>query len=99
MSTLHRAQILLESEQHQALTRIARQQGCSLSELVREIVREHLAHQSKELQLKRELEALDALTRVRRQIHETHGFYSADLIAEAREERVQDMERVWSDRA
>jgi hypothetical protein len=38
MGTLYRAQILLEPEQHQALTQIAQNEGRSLSDLVREIV-------------------------------------------------------------
>ena len=35
---MHRTQILLESEQHRALTEIARQEQRSLSDLVREMV-------------------------------------------------------------
>ena len=35
---LHRAQILLASEQHQILTRIANEEGRSLSDLVRQII-------------------------------------------------------------
>ena len=43
MGTLHRAQLLLEAEQHQALVKIAEQEGRSISDLVREIVEQHLA--------------------------------------------------------
>jgi len=38
MSKLHRAQILLESRQHDALSEIAQPQGKSISEIVREII-------------------------------------------------------------
>jgi hypothetical protein len=43
MSILHRAQIMLESEQYQALAEIAEQEGRGVSDLAREIVRQHLA--------------------------------------------------------
>ncbi len=99
MSTLYRAQILLEPEQHQILTEIAQEEGRSLSDLVREIVREHLARQDREAQLQRELQAIEALSEIRRQVHEAHGVYAGDLIAEGREERDQDMERVWNQQA
>ncbi|MBN1934993.1 MAG: hypothetical protein JW934_10030 [Anaerolineae bacterium] len=41
--------------------------------------------------LERELQALEMLSQIRRQIHETHGAYAGDPVAEAREERMQDM--------
>lgn len=97
MSTLYRAQILLKPEQHHVLTEIARQQGRSLSDLVREIVREHLAQRDRETRLQQELDAIDALAQIRRQVQETHGTYVADLLGEVRAEREQDVEQVWSD--
>lgn len=99
MSILHRAQILLEPEQHRALTEMAQRQGRSLSDLVREIVRHHLAQQGQETRLQRELQAIDALGQIRRQIQEAHGTYMADLLAEVRAEREQEAEWVWSDPA
>ncbi len=39
---MHRTQILLEPEQHQALTEIARREKRSLSELIRQLVDEQL---------------------------------------------------------
>jgi hypothetical protein len=95
MSTLYRAQILLEQEQHQALSEMAEQEGRSISELVREIVGEHLAEQDREARLRREMQALEALTRIRRQIEAQHGVLQADFLAEARQEREEDIERVW----
>ena len=95
MSTLYRAQILLEQEQHQALSELAAQEGRSISELVREIIRNHLAEQDREARLRREMKALDALTHIRHQIAEQHGVYQGDFLAEAREEREEDIERVW----
>ena len=97
MSTLYRAQILLEPEQHQALTEIAQREGRSISDLVREIVGRHLAERDREVRLQRELQAIEELAHIRKQIQEQHGIYHVDLVAEVREERDRDMERVWGD--
>ena len=48
MSTLYRAQLLLESEQHQALADIGEREGRSISDLVREIVGLHLAERNQQ---------------------------------------------------
>jgi hypothetical protein len=95
MSTLYRAQILLEQEQHDALKGIAHKEGQSLSEVVRGIVRQYLAEQEADARLQQELQALQDLTRIRTQIREQHGVYQDDLLAEVRAEREQDVERVW----
>ncbi|MFC2037377.1 ribbon-helix-helix protein, CopG family [Chloroflexota bacterium] len=62
MSTLHRAQLLLESEQHAALAEIAEQEGRSISDLVREIVRRHLAERAEEAKILTALQAIERLT-------------------------------------
>jgi metal-responsive CopG/Arc/MetJ family transcriptional regulator len=95
MSTLCRAQILLETEQHQTLTEMAEREGQSPSDLIREVVREYLAERDKQRRLQREMQALEALVRIRKQAEAQHGVYHGDLLAEAREERGQDVERVW----
>ena len=48
-----------------------------------------------ESQLKKELQALEALTKLRRQIELEHGICRADFLTEAREEREKDFERLW----
>ena len=50
VSTLHRAQLLLESEQHEALVELAELEGRSVSDLVREIARRHLAERAQQAQ-------------------------------------------------
>jgi len=95
MNALYRAQILLEFEQHQALTEIARGQGRSLSDLVREIVGQYLTEGDQEALLQREVQAIETLTRIRRQLQAQHGTLSADLLAEVRAERERDIEWVW----
>jgi hypothetical protein len=99
MSTLYRAQILLEPEQHQTLAEIAESEGRSISDLVREIVRQHLAERDRETQVQREVQVIEELTQIRKHLQEQHGVYQVDLLAEVRGERDQDVEWVWGDEA
>jgi metal-responsive CopG/Arc/MetJ family transcriptional regulator len=95
MSTLHRAQLLLEAEQHQALAEIARQEGRSLSDLVRDILRQHLVERETQARQLSELQALEELTRIRDRLRAEHGVLQNDLLAEARAEREQEIDRLW----
>jgi predicted DNA-binding protein len=95
MSTLHRAQLLLESEQHQALAKIAEQEGRSISDLVREIVRQHLAERYQQAQQLIALQAIERLTQIRARLQEEHGMYPGDPLAEVRAEWEEDVERTW----
>jgi hypothetical protein len=97
MSALYRAQILLEPEQHQALAEIAQREGRSMSDLVREIVRQHLAERDQAARLQQEMRAIEELTQTRKQLQEQHGIYQGDLLTEVRAEREQDLERAWRD--
>jgi len=99
MGNLQRTQILLEPEQHQALTEIAQREGRSLSDLLREIAAEYLARQDQDERLQEALQAIDALTKIRKQIEAEHGACATDLLAEVRAEREQDMERTWTTQA
>jgi hypothetical protein len=95
MSNYYRAQILLEPEQHRTLSELAQREGRSISDLVRESVQVYLAERDRETQRERRLKALDALTEIRERIQARHGVLSVDLVAEMREERDRDNERVW----
>lgn len=95
MSTLYRAQILLESEQHQALAQIAEQEGRSISDLVREIVEQHLAERRQQDQQATALQAVERLTQIRVRLQEERGMYQTDPLAEVRAEWDQDVERTW----
>jgi hypothetical protein len=92
-------EIVLELEQHQALAEIAQLEGRSISDLVREIVGQHLAERDRGVQTQREIQAIEELTQIRKQLQEEHGTYRGDLLDEVREEREQDVERVWGDKA
>ena len=93
---MYRAQILLEQQQHETLAKIASREKRSISDVVREIVNEWLAAQTFESQKRLELDALEQLGQIRLRIQEQRGVYRGDLLAEARSEREQDIERVWS---
>ena len=95
MSTLHRAQLLLESEQHQALLEIAEQEGRSISDLVREIVRRHLEERARETQILTALQAIDRMAEIRASLQQRQGTYLGDPQAEVRAEWEEDIERVW----
>ncbi len=95
MGKMYRAQILLEPEQHQALTRIAQNDQRSISEVVREIVSRYLAEREQENQLQREIQALESLTEVRQQLQAEQGFWAEDMLAKIRAERDQEIGRVW----
>jgi metal-responsive CopG/Arc/MetJ family transcriptional regulator len=94
---LYRAQILLEPEQHRTLSAIAKREGRSISDLVREIVRQHLAEREQADRRQAEMQAIQELAQIREQLQEQHGVYQVDLLAKVRTEREQDVERVWGD--
>jgi hypothetical protein len=91
---LHRTQILLEPEQHRALAEIARREGRSLSDVVREMLRQQIEHQKNvaEAVIERRLAALD---RIRRQNEEALALRGgkpleidiSELLNRARKER------------
>ena len=93
MGTLCRAQLFLESEQHQALAEIARREGRSISELVREILREHLSERGQEAQQQQEMRALEGLAQIRGWLRQQHGVYQGDLLDKVKAEREEDIER------
>jgi predicted DNA-binding protein len=91
---MHRTQILLEPEQHQALAEIARSEGRSVSEIVREIIRQRFAEREREIDadVKRRLEALDRIRAHRESILARRGGKTleidvVEMITQMREER------------
>jgi predicted DNA-binding protein len=88
---LYRTQILLEPEQHKALTEIARQQGRSMSDVVREMITRQLQQQEQEIQAER-LQALEQIRQRRAQILARRGgrpleIDVVEMINAAREEQ------------
>ncbi len=91
---MQRTQLLLEPEQHRALAEIARQEGRSISDVVREMVQRQIEQRRESARADRErrLAALDRIRRHRDQAIERRGGRLIDLdvvalIRQAREER------------
>jgi hypothetical protein len=92
--SMHRTQILLEPEQHRVLAEMAAREGRSISDLVREMVREQIARHdaSNEAVLGRRLRALERIRRHREEIVGRRGgellrFDVVGAIEEMRDER------------
>ena len=94
MSSFRRTQLLLEPEQHQALAEIARQEGRSISDLVRVILREHLIERDHEARKQQEMQSLEGLTQIRERLQQQYGVYQGDLLAKVRAEREEEQARV-----
>ena len=97
---LYRTQILLEPEQHRELSALAKREGRSVSELIREFVQNELEQRKAQQSatIKRRLEALEGIRQFREEVLcENNGrpidFDIVEAINKAREE--QD-ERNWS---
>jgi hypothetical protein len=95
MGNMHRAQLLLEPEQHEALAEIAEREGRSISDLVREIVRQHLAERDEETRKRTALEAVEELSRIRSRVREQRGTYPGEPLAEVRAEWEEKTGEVW----
>jgi predicted DNA-binding protein len=95
MGNMHRAQLLLEPEQHEALAEISEQEGRSISDLVREIVRQYLAERDEETRKRAALEAMEELSRIRSRVREQHGIYPGQPLAEVRTEREEKVGELW----
>ncbi len=90
MNSLYRTQILLETEQHQTLTALAQENETSLSELVRDIVRQHLLDVAEQARKERQLKAIDNLTKLRLSIQAEHGVLASNYLEDVRNERMAD---------
>ena len=90
---MHRTQILLDPEQHQALSELARQEGRSVSDLVREFVQVQLEQRERDdaRRRRRQLAALEQIRTQREAIAARLGSSKlpdpAEIIRQLREER------------
>lgn len=101
---LHRTQILLEPEQHRALARIAGKEGRSISDVVREMLRQQLEQrkQAEDADLQKYLEGLERIREHREAILKERGGKPIDidvveLINQMREERDAQILRAITD--
>lgn len=96
MGKMHRAQILLDPEQHDALAEIARRDGTSISEIVRTAVDTWLEEHWQEESTLKQLEALKIIRAHRQALLDRRegqplNFDPADLIERMREERGDEL--------
>ena len=91
---LKRAQILIEPEQYRQLTLLAKEAGKSISGLIREAVGQYLTSQSAETLKQQRLSTMQTLAGIRERIQAEHGVIDRDMVAEARQERVNQQEEI-----
>ncbi len=90
---MYRAQILLKPGQHKALADIARREKQSISEIARRMIQIGLEVSENEESIWAERQrALDDIRGIRERQTQV---YSGDLINEARQERDEEMDRLW----
>lgn len=94
VSQLYRTQVLLEHKQHESLQALAAAEGRSMSEIIREAVAEYLVERDEERERQNWQQALEELSKIREEIAGRFGVYQGDLVAEIREERADELERV-----
>jgi hypothetical protein len=92
MGKMHRAQILIDPEQHQTLAEIAWQEGTSISEIVRIAVHHWLVERHDDQVLSRQMYALTKMDQHRQAILDCRGgklleVDLAEMIEQNREER------------
>lgn len=98
MTAYQRTQILLEPEQHSAMTIVAAEQQRSLSELMRELIADFLAKKDKERKRQEALMAIEQMAKFREELAAriTEPMLDpVDVKNELWDERMQDFERIW----
>jgi hypothetical protein len=99
MAKLRRTQIFLEPEQYQELVRIARDEGLSVSALVRGMVTTYLEQNAaKNTSIERKLAAMESIRQFREDIlRERNGEYiDFDFVEALIQSREEQDERNWS---
>ena len=96
MSTLYRAQILLDPDQYRRLRALAAAEKRSISELVRESADRYLSSRSADEALQRTLAAFDGLAELRARVEVAHGVLPAASLAEERKTSLEALQH-WVD--
>ncbi|HVF98829.1 MAG TPA: ribbon-helix-helix protein, CopG family [Chloroflexia bacterium] len=97
---LYRTQILLEPAQHRELSAIAKREGRSVSDLIREILKNQLEQRRTDNQAatKRKLDALEGIRKFREEVlRENNGQpLDFDVVEALNQTREEQDERNWS---
>lgn len=94
MTELIRVQVMLDKSDQDELREIAQEQGKSVSELLRELVRRYLEeqHRAESEQFRR---TLAKLREIRERNAARYGVYEGDLMREVREDYEREQEEKW----
>lgn len=94
MAELIRVQVMLDKSDQDELRKIAQEQGKSVSELLRELVRRYLEEQrrAESEQFRR---TLAKLREIRERNAARYGAYEGDLMREVREDYEREQEEKW----
>ncbi len=94
MAELIRVQVMLDKSDQDELREIAQEQGKSVSELLRELVRRYLEeqHRAESEQFRR---TLAKLREIRERNAARYGVYEGDLMREVREDYEREQEEKW----
>ena len=95
MTAMQRVHILVESDQYAALREIARDEGLSVSALMRIIVRRYLANYALRDPHSDQRHTSEELAEIREHIRARHRIQEGDLLTEIRTERDDDLDQVW----
>ena len=96
MSKKHRAQILLDPQQHRKLAEIADEQGDSISGIVRAAIDEWLEGHGQEMERQKRLEALEIVLQHRQAVLARRDgvvldLDSAEILNQVRDERADEL--------
>ncbi|MEW6181004.1 MAG: ribbon-helix-helix protein, CopG family [Chloroflexota bacterium] len=94
MTELIRVQVMLDKSDQVELHEIAREQGKSVSEILRELVRRYLEEQrrAESEQFRR---TLAKLREIRERTAAQYGVYEGDILRDVREEYEREQEEKW----
>ena len=84
-------QIVLEPEQYQTIAKMAKYQGSTIDDVIKDVLRRGL--QSMEEIKEKRILALDRLNKARLEDEQKYGVYQGDIIAEVREEREKQLDQ------
>lgn len=94
MTELIRVQVLLEKGDQAELQEIAHEQGKSVSEILRELVRQYLDEQRR-AEVEQFRRTLAKVREIRERNVAQYGMYEGDLMRDVRDEHEREQEEQW----
>ncbi len=94
MAELIRVQVMLDKNDQARLQETAREQGKSMSEILRELVRRYLEEQ-RQTEKEQFRRTLAKVREIRERTVAQYGMYEGDIMREVREEHEREQEEKW----